>query len=384
MMPQVTFQIGWFDFQSNEGKAMRDVFRSHTDAAMKSVTKYSDYSAAYVDIAFLAAESIYVVSIPSESGFVIPAGFALMSRNKARILMLFTLPAGKNNMLVSRLVGHIKLDVAHECRLDRLECDTHGYSWISGPCESHNFIKDSQTLSRTNVLHFNIKPVVQLPSILDVSKLSNEDILNETSVEHAPVSLDEFSQPNLSDFGPITKLFFTACLEQKIFLVEDCKLLRVDVRCSMLRPEQSMIQCPVAVSQNPTGAHCDWMETDEAGYFVNGKETDTIVLMSIGKPGTKIYTEKFGVAITTQDWCKVWRETEFDKAIKGSFIETQDAVPIVMDNTTLHSAQFLQPQEKPVARMMIRITKFAKSRMHLVPLKKSKGVSQIYTPIEVM
>ncbi len=75
--------------------------------------------------------------------------------------------------------------------------------------------------------------------------------------------------------------------------------------------------------------------------------------------------------------------------LNAPYIISQEGCPLIMDNRTLHSAQFLEPKDMTqnqtaVPRLFIRIIVRAPSRMHLVPLKSTISISQIYTPVVVM
>ncbi len=373
VLPELqSFQVEWYDLEQD--KQIKELFLSHTRAACNSATKYSDYSNETIETKFQEAKSMYAVLIPSKSGIIIPAAFALMNSDKSKILLLFTLPAGKGHMMVSRLIGHIKIDVAHDQKLPRLECDTNGFQWISGPCISHNFVKENEMLSRTNILYFNVKPAKQLPCMTPT--LSTDDILEEKTFEHAPIT-----QANFEEFGPVVRGLLKSLLDQKIVNDVDLPRIRIDVRKAMLRDGQS---------SNPVGVHSDFIPTEEkTGYFCNPVDNDDlIILVSFGKPGTIVYTSKFGVPITTSDWCKVWREPAFQEHVFGEHAPkfvSQDGCPIIMNNMTLHSAQFLQAEKsQSEARLMIRFIVYSPSRQHLVPKKAAKGISQIYTPVAVM
>lgn len=106
-----------------------------TLAAYNSKEQYTQYTMDMIDDAFHQCNVIFILYKNN-----IPAGYALIQKKDdiKNILLMFTLPTGQKQMLVTRLLGTI-LDYYH---YENLILITHGFSWLIGPAISHGLLKN--------------------------------------------------------------------------------------------------------------------------------------------------------------------------------------------------------------------------------------------------
>jgi len=283
-------------------------------------------------------------------------GFALytMTQNQMQIQIVFTLPRGKGQNLIPRLICILKESYTHISNLDKVTCNTQAFPWFEGACRANQFYGD--ITFECNVLHFNYKKVQELEK-LDTEKV---DILQETTFEHSPLE-----GPGVAKFGPLCQQFIN--LISKRVSKEELKYARLDVRASIIRAGQNM---------NPFGIHADFVPKDKNGFYSQPKKEDKVFLVSIGAPSTKIYTKPFGIAISSSDWTYIWRHDLFQKNLTD-YIVTKDGIPIEMNSMTLHTAQLYEGKEA-IARLVMRIILFDSSRSDMVPTQFASSLPQVY------
>lgn len=383
------FTVVCYDFNTVEGQAAKSMFQSYTNAACNSTSngKYSDYNDATITQAFNQANKMYAVYVPSSLGISIPAGFSLIHTNLetkiASVLLLFTLPSGKGHMLVTRLIGHMKLALA-DGQITRIECHTQNFAWITGSCQAHHFVSENDDISnqpihRTNILYFNYFPVQMLDAIPCIANADEKSILNEPCFEHAPHN-------GHHKIGPLCQSFLEMCRQENIVTEEEWSRSRLDVRSTILRPGQS---------GNPIGPHGDFIPTEpNTGFFCNPLPNQNlkIILVSTGSPGTRLYTEPFHVTITTSDWTTLWRDANFQKVIYGpdaKYLDTKNGCPVIMNEMNIHTAQLLEAKnlqdgKTACARLFIRLVIYPESRKSEVPTEAARSIPQVYCPVPVM
>lgn len=358
------------------GQAALRGMRSHVYSACHSSPngKYSDYSEEQINVAFANCNLLFEMYVPDPLSHVkIPAGLALVNvmHPVATIKLLFTLPGGKGHMLISRLIGYSK-NVFAVPEIDKIVCHSHNFVWISGPCSTHRFTKATEEgvyEYRTNVLHFNQHPIVKLDAVPELAAANTDTIKSEPSFEHAPYS-SELG-------GPLYSGFIQHLINRSIITREELSRSRSDVRVTVLRPGQS---------SNPPGIHGDFTPREPiTGYFCNPppQETLKIVIVSVGKPGTRVYTKPVDLAICTDEWTHLWREDRFDSAVQNEHFDTDSACPVVFSEMQLHEARALSAcdmslGETASVRVFMRLIIYPESRRSEVPKCAAQSLPQVY------
>ncbi len=327
----------------------------------------TDYSADIIKDAFTKATHIFVVNTCGGAS----CGFVLIQivNNIAKILLLFSFPKYRGQMLISRMMSVIQESFAIY-PIQRIECETFQFKWIESVCLSHKFFQESTNIAKCNVLSFNYGILETLPPLQNLKNASFQDIMHEKSIEHSPMN-----ETILSDMGSLFQVFFKACNIPN----EKWPRIRIDVRSSVVGEGQS---------SNSIGVHSDFIDEDakDTSFISNDGSVDEIYLVCIGEPGTRIYTTPFSIALHTKSWSEIWRDSKFVKHISDDqSIVTESCVPIKMDNMRLHTAQLVPfGTQTRNPRLFMRIIVYAPSRMHMVPLNGVTSIPQVYSPINVM
>lgn len=373
--------------KNKEGQASLLNMKAYVDAACNSTLKYTDYSSEQINSAFANSNILFEMYVPSSEKILVPAGLALATVKEpiVTINLLFTLPAGKGHMLISRLIGHSRV-VFSTPTIDKIVCRSYGFSWIYGPCTSHGFVSvgNNNYEYRTNILHFNQHPVIKMAPITELVTASSEIIKMEPTIERGPFSLKEFFareeiSPEQIQKRPLYSSFISHLLKHNIVTKEELSRSRSDVRVSVLRPGQS---------SNPLGVHGDFTPREsETEFFCNPEKGETlkVIIVSSGKPGTRIYTKPVNVSICTKEWTKVWREAAVQDCITSSqdFFDSESGCPVVFTDMQLHEARALtasdmQTNETASPRIFMRLVIYPKSRLSEVPKESFVSLHQVY------
>ncbi|CAH6419280.1 Hypothetical protein HVR_LOCUS481 [uncultured virus] len=372
-----SFTIITRDLTTVIGKAALNNMRAHVTVSCASCNpgRYTDYSDDQIKEAFDNTNLMFeIYMIDPENAFNVPSGLALIDvQNRvATIKLLFTLPAGKGHMLITKILAYARSYFSTP-NVDTIYCNSYNFSWITGSCIAHHFVKcegDSHQY-RTTILHFNQHEVKKLSSIPELKKATGEQIKMEQSFEHSPYD---------PSHGPLYQAFIKNLLDSSVITEDELKRSRSDVRTTILRPGQS---------SNPLGIHGDFTPREPGTnlfYNPDPNQTLKIIVVSSGSPGTKVYTKPINVPICTNEWTHVWREAQVQNAVVGTnakYFETESGCPVVFTEMQMHEAQALEARhmsngETASARVFMRLIIYPKSRKSEVPTEAASSLPQVY------
>ncbi len=349
-----------FEFHYFQKDADNDSFehvKGLTLAAMLSLPKYSDYSEEQVNKAFDdATDMIFATNKTSSPLFKVPLGFILMKNHT--IILMFTLPGGKNKNLTIYLVKEA-IKFLRQKDYDEIFCETCGFNWTTSAATFHQFTQLEKSLYHTYVLRFNQKiPEVheQVPFWINATEA---DFKEEPLIEKANY---EYVKAN---GGKLLK----ELLNQNLLTEDELARARFDVRGGLLRPGQS---------NNPLGLHCDFSK-------LGSKNRLKILFISNGYSETRIYTQPVTMTHhTIDDWYKIVRDPAIDNPeFRKNFMSVPACQPVIFSDLDIHEAKSLQksglpPGKDAVYRLLARIVVYPESRSVEIPISGGPSNGQVY------